>query len=234
MKNKKGALTQKQIITIIILIISFVIILAFLLMLNLKGEIDKEACRNSVSMRGLLPYFKDSISLKCKTQDVCLSMGAGCEEPVDETINVGKREEVIKELVNLLADCWWMMGEGKADYGSSGDCAICYKVYFDVGIYETLTYDELYNYMANNKISDKSMSYLFYLYKVNNIDSIPSSSRRTGDMNLNEEYAVVTKIKEKGNHIPPNLVKFSSKDLGIEGKYPGVKGFGCSKFVMEV
>lgn len=223
MKNKKGVLTQKQIITIAMLIVSFAIILAFFFMLNLKEEIDKEACRNSVSMRGI-PFGEYFISLKCKTQDVCLSMGGGCEEPVDETIPIETKKELMKEISDLFVDCWWMMGEGKINYGGKGDCAICNRIFFDID--GELTYSELYNYMANNKISDKSMSYLFYLYKVNNVDSIPSSSRKTGDINLNEEYAVVTKIKEKENHIPPDLVKFSSKDLGSEG-------LGCSKFVTE-
>lgn len=230
MKNKKGELTSKQIITIVILIISFVIILAFLLMLNLKGEIDKEACRNSVALKGAFSEIplaggltKNLISLKCRTQDVCLSMGAGCEEEVDETISV-KKEELMKEISELFVDCWWMMGEGKINYGSKGDCAICYKVYFDAGI-GTLAYEELYSYMANNKISDKSMSYLFYLYKKSNVDSVLKEEKKKELIDLNEEYVIVTKIKEKEDHVPPELIKFSSKDL---------EDFGCSKFVTEV
>ncbi len=139
MGNKKGELTSKQIITIVILIISFVIILAFFLMLNLKGEIDKEACRNSVSLRGSIPIFKNVISLKCKTQNICFSMGGGCEESTDEIIKIKDDEddsELTQELIKLKNDCSWMMGEGKIDYGSKGDCAICYKVYFDDKIKE--------------------------------------------------------------------------------------------------
>jgi len=222
MINKKGALTQKQIIGIVILIISFVVILAFLLMLNLKGEIDIEACRNSVSMRQI-PFGEYVISLKCKTKEVCFSMGGDCEE-VDETISIGNKEELMGKISNLFVDCWWMMGEGKVDYGSSGSCAICNKIFFNMGS-ETLTYDELYNYMANNKISDKSMSYLFYLYKVNNVGSIPN--KKSGNIDFNEEYVVITKIQDKGNHLPPDLVKFSSKNLGSEG-------LDCSKYVVEV
>ncbi len=221
MKNKKGALTQKQLITIVILIISFVIILASFVMFGLKSRIDTEACRNSVVMRGI-PFGDYFISLKCKTQDVCLSMGGGCEESVDEIIPIETKKELMKEISDLFVSCWWMMGEGKVDYGSTGDCAICNKIFFDVSV--DLTYDELYGYMVNNRISDNSMSYAFYLYKVNNIDSI-SSSNKGKDINLNEEYAVVTKI-EGGKGQILDLVKFSSKDLGKEG-------FDCSKFVTE-
>lgn len=198
MKNKKGELTSKQIITIIILIVSFGIILAFFLMLNLKGDIDKEACKNSVALRGL-PLGKYVFSLKCKTQD----------------INIENKEEVLGEISDLFVDCWWMMGEGKIDYGESS-CAICNKVSFDFE--GDLTYDNLYNYMADNKILDGSMSYLFYLYKFSNVKGIPVK-KKTGAIDLNEEYAIVTS-KEK----PPELVKFSSEDL---------EGFGCSKFVTE-
>ena len=200
MNNKKGELTSKQIITIVILIVSFVIILAFFLMLNLKGDIDKEACKNSVALRAL-PLGEYVFSLKCKTQDVVI------------------KEDILKEISDLFVDCWWMMGEGKIDYGGEGSCAICNKISFDFE--GDLTYDNLYNYMASNKISDNSMSYLFYLYKVSNVKSINQIEiKKTGVIDLNEEYVVVTS-KEK----PPELVKFTSKDL---------EGFGCSKFVTEV
>lgn len=223
MKNKKGALTQKQLITIVILIVSFVIILASFWMFGLKLRIDTEACRNSVVMRGI-PFGNYFISLKCKTQDVCLSMGAGCEEPVDETIPVETKKELMKEISDLFVDCWWMMGEGKADYGSTGDCAICNKIFFDVD--GELTYNELYNYMVDNRISDNSMSYAFYLYKFNTVKSIEEKTEKKGTIDFNEGYAVVTKI-EGGKDQILDLVKFSSKDLGKEG-------FGCSKFVTEV
>jgi len=59
MKSKKAELTTKQIISIIILIISFSIIIAFLFMLNLREVISQETCRNSVILRSTVPFGKE-------------------------------------------------------------------------------------------------------------------------------------------------------------------------------
>lgn len=136
-KNKKAELTSKQIITIIILIISFAIILSFFLMLGLRSSIDKESCRNSVVMIGI-PFGDWVINLKCKTQDICFNMGRNCDSKSKDlvTIDVKDKEELVKEMDNLINECWWMMGEGKGDYGGKGSCAICHRVYFDDKIKE--------------------------------------------------------------------------------------------------
>ena len=143
-KNKRGELTSRQLIIIIILIVSFAIIIAFFFMLGLRSMIGGETCRNSVMMRGI-PFGDWVVSLKCKTQDVCFSMGGECEEGADEVIKVENEIELEKEMNNLKIDCWWMMGEGKVDYGSEGSCAICYKVYFGEEIkkeYEIISLNE--------------------------------------------------------------------------------------------
>ncbi|MDD5191841.1 MAG: hypothetical protein PHH54_04165 [Candidatus Nanoarchaeia archaeon] len=182
--TKRAELTSNQLITIIILIISFAIILAFFFILNLHSTIDKETCRNSVITRGALPMGKDAVQLKCKTQDVCLSMGGDCNVQRKDmvTVKVSDESELTKEMVNLLWDCWWMMGEGKVDYMSSGMgfdetyCSICNKIYFDSKIKEKykdgITYSLIYRYMQSTKIPDKDETYLFSIYKVNSLDSV--------------------------------------------------------------
>ena len=137
MKNKKGELTSKQLITIIILIISFAIIVAFFFMLGLKSSIDKESCRNSAVMRGI-PFGNWVVTLKCKTQDICFSRGGDCDSKAKDlvTIDVKDNNKLSEEMDNLINECWWMMGEGKVDYGGKGSCAICHRVYFDDKIKE--------------------------------------------------------------------------------------------------
>jgi len=236
MKNKKAELTSKQLITIIILIISFTIILAFFFMLNLRSTINKESCRNSVAMKeavsigGLSP-----ISLRCKSQDVCFSMGGDCE--AGEKIKVEDKPELIKEMTNLLVDCWWMMGEGKVDYDGSKSCAICYKVYFDDKIKLKkdfdVSYKDLYRYMLVN-IPEGEVNYLYYFYKLSTFDLVGNKifSDSKGNLDINtekfdfsEDYVVVTSILGKKNHAPPIFVKFSAKEL--EEK------LSCSKYVTE-
>ncbi len=211
--NKKAELTSKQLITIIILIVSFAIILAFFLMINLGGDIDKEACRNSVMM-AQIPFAKYVVSLKCQTQDVCLSMGSGCGEKVDETIKVANKEELIEKMVNLLADCWWMMGEGKVDYDKVGSCAICYKVYFDEEIkkQKEIDYNDLFQYIKEEKLLDGNYEKM--------------SSERFDPINLDEPYVVITKIISETEHFPPVFIKFDADELKKEMK--------CSKYVTEI
>jgi len=217
--DKKGELTSKQLITIIILIVSFAIILIFFASLGLRKTIDSESCRNSVILRGSLPFGADVVKLKCKTKNVCLSMGGKCDITREEltTIKVEDEGELIKEMVNLLWDCWWMMGEGKVDYMSSAlgkneaYCSICSKVYFDNKIQEKykeqggIPYSLIYNYMKSVKVPERDESFLFSIYGVNSMDSIRQDllvNQRYDiyqyKLNPEEEQVVVTAINRGG------------------------------------
>jgi len=206
MNNKKAELTSKQLITIIILIVSFSIIIAFFVMINLGSEIDKEACRNSVMMKGVFAevpavggLVKNIINLKCETEKICFSMGGDCYEyvDVDRKIEVEDLGEFQEEMKILEDDCWWMFGEGKVKYGNKGDCAICYRIYFD---------DE-------TKID--SFIYLDYsavaLFDILNLPT--------------KEYVFVTGIKNDKSYFEPVFVEYSAEKL---------KDLGCSNFVTEV
>jgi len=216
--EKRGELTSKQLITIIILIISFAIIIAFFIMLGIGSSIDKESCRNSVVMRGALPAGKDIISLKCKTQDVCLSMGGDCGVTREDlvTVKVDGENELVEEMVNLLWDCWWMMGEGKVDYMSIGlgfneaYCSFCSKVYFDSKIQENypdgISYKKLYDYMEKNKVPNKDETYMYNFYKLNSMDKVREELLK-GEWKVDiydykldpmKEQAVITAIVKQG------------------------------------
>jgi len=215
--NKKGELSSNQLITIIILIISFAIIVAFFVMLGLKSTIDKETCRNSVITRGALPFGKDAVQLKCKTQDVCLTMGDDCMVNRKDiiTIKVNNEEELTKEMVNLIYDCWWMMGEGKVNYMSGwigfseAYCSICSKVIFDKKIQEKypsgISYKNIYDYMQTTKIPERDESYLFNMYKINSLEIIRQKFLGDGGWDIydykidpNKEYVVTMAIVEDG------------------------------------
>lgn len=218
MINKKGELTSTQLITIAILIISFAVILFFLVRANLKSDIDAEACRNSISMRGI-PFGDYIITLKCKTQDVCFSMSGDCEEEVDDIIQVVDKDELVKEMVNLLADCWWMFGEGKIDYGKTGDCAICYKIYFDDEIKNNHEWVDISEHLLN-KIPNSDEIYASYLYSRDNVQLIRGEKTLFTD----SEYVVVTGIGDE-KYIPPYFLEFSASELKDKMR--------CSKFITE-
>lgn len=234
-KLKKGELTTTQLITIIILILSFAIIVIFFFSLNLGGTIDRESCRNSVALRGTFSLFGGSlIKLKCQTQDVCFSMGGDCkaDSPEITKIEITGETALFREMASLLADCWWMMGQGTVSYGDSGSCAICYNVYFDENIQKNLKINntQFYNFMTR-QMPNQDESYLSYLYEVNSIEALKvrmgSKLNLEENIDLTKPYIIVTSIVEE-DHLfnPPILLEFSSNKLKNE--------FGCSKYVTEI
>lgn len=218
MTNKRGELTSKQLIGIIILIISFSIILIFFFSLGLKSTIDKEACKQSVVMKGTLPAGTN-IELKCKVQKVCLSLGDKCDslDKELETIKVKDNTELIQKMSELLYDCWWMMGEGQIDYMSSGlgfneaYCTLCNQVFFDKKVQEKypegIPYQEIYSYMKSNKIPNKEKpeTYLYYFYKLNDLTEVKNKLQEEYKLNIFEykldpkkQYVVLTALIKEG------------------------------------
>lgn len=151
MKNK-GELTTQQIVTIIILIASFVVILFLLFRLNFGEETNKEICHNSVVMLGKKGGL--FTSLDCKTTYICISGGGDCDFSYDSKQEISLGETVINEtkeyIQTEMKDCDWMFGEGKINYVGSVDlpgyrCAICSTIKFDEKIqeqFETIKFDE--------------------------------------------------------------------------------------------
>ena len=178
MKNKKGELTTKQLVTMIILIVSFVIVLFLLFRLNLGETSNKEICRNSVVLKSQSALI--SGSLNCRTNYLCISGGGDCEEiPVTSKIEVNSKnsEEIMKSLADEMSDCWWVFGEGKVDYADAGSferlvCSICSIVEFDEKVNEEtseISYLEFYDYLRRTQ-KKGSQSYLNYLYSANSLD----------------------------------------------------------------
>jgi len=175
MKNKKGELTSSQIVTLVILIVSFAVILLFFLVFNFKSETEKEACRNSVILRGATPLGKETVRLQCSTKEVCISKGKNCGYQTNEieVLTVKNKDELLNHLADLMYDCWWQMGEGKVNYAPSSwegqYCVMCNVITIDDSIkndnsLNKVTMSELFGKLANKKVPGKSFNYLYYLY----------------------------------------------------------------------
>ena len=237
-KGKRGELTSKQLITIIILIVSFAIILIFFFALNLKSEISKESCRNSIILKSSIPIFKDVVKLKCRTEEVCISASEDCKGAGSRAVKVKVKneEEVYKELADLMRDCWWMMGEGKIEFvGFFGgtSCAICSVVYFDEKVQDMeIDYNGLYNYLQNNKVPGKDFSYLFYLTGFNRFEDYKAyyeqKTRRSfpSKIDLSKPQMIINYIEVSwglNQDVNPgiNLKEFNANNI---------KTFRCSDF----
>lgn len=226
--SKKGELTTQQIVTLIVLIISFAVILFLLFRLDLGEETDKEICHNSVVMQG-----KTSIlggSLDCNTNYVCISGGDKCKDitpSVTKKIDLTKSDkdkenQIYKAIAEEMADCWWMFGEGRVDYEGNDwkgyHCAICSIIKFDEKIQGLpLTYEGLYEYLNNKK--DETQTYSKYLYG-NNVNFEDIKLKFSGPISTDEKYSVITGLNpdwpSADSFIYPLFVK--SSDVGDKTK----------------
>lgn len=209
MISKKGELTTKQLVTIIVLITSFIIILFLFFRLNLGEVSNKEICRNSVLLQERSAF---SGPLDCRTNYLCVS-GAGECEAITETataeVDADNKNQVMQALAEEMSDCWWMFGEGEINYGSTGlvesktEYAICSVVAFDSNVQENvpeISYQEFYDYLRTSR-KTQSQTYLQYLYSTNVVegldeeDNINFSFSETID--TSRKYSIITGVDNR-------------------------------------
>jgi len=205
-KNKNGELTTQQIVMLIILITSFAVILFLLFRLNLGKTTDRELCYNSVVMKGNSALPGDTIPLNCRTSYLCITKDGSCEKMTKPEIKkVENENDVYEALADEMADCWWMFGEGKVNYVekellSSLYCSICSQIAFDDSVQEIIGKEidekDFYNYLADEKISGKDISYSEYLLGIREFKDIEESLSKKninfGKINLdNQQYIVM-------------------------------------------
>ena len=218
MKNKIGELTTKQLVTIIILIVSFIIILFLIFRLNLGEQSDKEICHNSVILKHQTKIV--SGPLDCRTSYVCISGGGECSNmPKVSKVSVSpdKKNEIMKAIADKMTDCWWMFGEGKINYGVSGGTsikyALCSAIEFDSevqGKTKEISYSEFYNYLKTIQ-KQGSQSYLNYLYGVNDVALLTIDPPFTIDINqdkimTNQRYSIITGIDDNIDPLDSDVI----------------------------
>jgi hypothetical protein len=151
---KRGEITSKQLITIIILIVSFSIILIFLGFLGLRGIISQQSCKQSLLMKESFPDFFgidfSKIKINCEPEVICFSKGGGCDR--GREIEVESRKELYSEVGKLGLDCWGLVGEGEINFakGKKGMCGVCKIMYFGEDIKNDGSYDRLFSHHLYN------------------------------------------------------------------------------------
>lgn len=211
--GKKGEITTKQLVTIIVLIVSFIVLLFLLFRLNLGETSNKEICHNSVVLRDQAGIVAGP--LDCRTNYLCISGGGKCGEitpTATANVNPGDKDEIMKALADEMSDCWWMFGEGEAGYeqgfaSTTVHCAICSIIAFDEKIKEQIpeiTYSEFYDYLKTTK-KTKTQTYLQYLYGTNDINEIEDKeyfniNLTTGVINTAERQTIITGV-DKNVHV---------------------------------
>lgn len=247
-RNKKGELTSAQLITIIIIIVSFLILLFFLFKLNVGETSLKETCYNSVVLSdkgaGLVS------SLDCSTNYVCVSGGGSCTDftlTANSNVDVSKpadaKAAVIKSLADEMTDCWWEFGAGKINYGGSSlsgnkICALCSIAKFDSKVQKevpAISYSELYSYLKTHQSSrDTSQSYLHYLYATNNLDVLQEfyiQNYMSKSIDTSKEYFILTGRSKSAvwnlfgsDHIPVTILEKTAENYN---------SVGCDEFITK-
>lgn len=194
--GKRGELTTKQLVTIIVLIVSFIVILFLIFRLNLGETSNKEICHNSVVLRGQAGVVAGP--LDCRTNYVCISGGGNCDGITPTaTINIDpkNKNQTMKALADEMADCWWMFGEGDVGYADKSlfnkvACSICSIVEFDENIreeIEPIEYMDFYDYLRTTAKSD-TQTYLQYLYDTNSLEVLEKDFNQTFDNYLEKTF----------------------------------------------
>ncbi len=158
--EKKAELTSGQLVSIVILVISFVIILLLWRIYYWNPIIDKQACHQSIVFRSSVNFgvIKSSkiVPLKCQTEKDCFSMsgndciqvGKNTEDNTVVKLKLDKdpekaKQQILSQITESMRDCHSMLGEGKLAFmpegffGSSSDwskqnyCLICNRIVLD-------------------------------------------------------------------------------------------------------
>jgi hypothetical protein len=198
---KKGELTSKQIVTLTILVLSFVIILFLFFQLDLGETTKREICHNSVVLASKSKGF--SSSLDCRTNYLCISGGEECEGfSSDKTISVDlednkkAKEIIMSTIADEMADCWWMFGEGDIEDFVFGErwkyhCAICSQIKFDSVLQDSsidISAEDLINFLGSASNED-GVIYSTYLYPSLEVDFV-DRAKITG-IDFNEGYSII-------------------------------------------
>jgi len=191
-KNKKGEITSKYLVSLIVLIASFVVILFVWYQFKWTGGVDKTSCHNSIVLRSSFNFKSEElgkkvIPLRCKTEKICLTMsGKECSEFGTSSkrssvtiVKVKDKDDVVNAIADAIYDCHSMLGEGKLDFmnhrlNDVKSCLICARFALDEEAKNRLreiSYLELYEFMERKQTSS-GKNYLDYIYGVRNKENM--------------------------------------------------------------
>ncbi len=188
--EKRGSIVANKFVGIALLIAGAMLIIGFFYFIDWEKEISREACHESVIVRGTLPdtfEFKNLPSLNCQTKRICITdklFGKGdcgyTSSDNPETIRVSsiaekQDKEINKIFAREMADCWAMMGEGKLQIFTRNTitkkrCSICTIISFDDDLRKKR--DVIYglgDYLMTKQVPGKEQSYALFL-KLNRTD----------------------------------------------------------------
>ncbi len=186
--GKRAEITSFQIISLVLAIIAFAIILAFIYGFQSNVNTNDDVCKLSVAARATAQNVVGGsgsyVPLKCTTGKICISdsiFGGSCSQFAGEqgvqTVHLSgsdsQKAKTIEEIsANAMYDCWNMMGQGKFDifstissefgWGQTGrTCVICSRIALADNVPESVTnLVDVRNYLSSNNVPGTSQTYL--------------------------------------------------------------------------
>ncbi len=174
MKLFKKANTTQILTEIIIVLVSFFIILGFIVSSgnDVVTNSDDLACSTLIKSKDtttfkVIEQLTGSINIKCKKDEI--------------EIKSADENEVFDKISDRMRSCWSRYGEGKVDFLSNFNvegnwCFTCGTITFDNGVLDSYKYTDLIKWMKENKFeyNDEQISYFDYLnvISVSNGDDI--------------------------------------------------------------
>ena len=191
-RNKKAGIIWQVIVPLIILIIVGVIIFFFLGAIPFIKTVDKEACHQSVLLRGnafLKGEWGAEIPLKCKTEEIIIET----KDP----------SEIKRIISNAMYDCWWMLGEGEVDFfrqdptlQKKSHCVICATISFDEKVRNSVPkLNGMNDYLQTTEIPGKDFTYWQYFTKSENPTTLDEAEEDYLD--TSKTYAITYGLIEK-------------------------------------
>ena len=130
---------KEYIVTLILGLLVLAIAFGFITS-NIGNDANTELCRQSVIVRGSIPEVKvanlNIVNLKEKYP-------LNCETGVLK-IDYEDKEKATKEIMDAMAECWYMFGNGQYDFlsnykfrpkfNSESLCSVCTRVHFDESV----------------------------------------------------------------------------------------------------
>ena len=207
-QNRRGEISTATLITIIVVIASFVIILVLYFRADLSGLTDEQVCYNSVVARSSSAITANVIPLNCKTSYICITKDGTCEIMTSPTIiEVENPDDVDNALAEKMANCWSIFGAGKLnyvgeDFSSNLYCSNCYQVGFDNSLdmfsNNEIEKRELYRYLASKNVSGTDTTYLEYLIGLQSAQTIENSldsvGSEFGTIGIGKQYYITMGI----------------------------------------
>jgi hypothetical protein len=212
-------MTSKQLITVIILIVSFGVILFFWSMFNWQGDINRETCQTSVVLRASATFkdfqFRENIPLKCQTDIICFKNGLfskGCNIQGENVrkVGVGSKDELLDFISEDIYSWYKTLGEGKVNFMERG--LTTQKYCFINSIYSLdentkkqieseggITYKKLFEYFET-KQTDRGTNYFQEIYKIKTTGDYFNEFESFKKTNSNVKFNLDDKINFSDNN----------------------------------